>query len=225
MRLKLFVAVTVLCLLAVVPALARAEWFADLYLGPAITKDAAVKVERFVFPIENASEEIDFNTSFTFGGRMGYWFDLFPYLGFSTDLSYFQAEAEKVDFTMIPWSILLMLRWPLLTSHEFPNGEIRPYLGIGPSLIYYKMSIDYRPTISETISEWSLEDGWDVRAGIFWQFYRNCGIFGEYRYTHYSIDYEETSAGWLFGFPSEVIQKVETSLDTHHFLMGISFRF
>jgi len=219
MRVKLFVTVTVFCLLAVMPAFARAELFADLYLGPAITEDTAVKVERF-FPTENASEEIGFNTSFTFGGRIGYWFDLFPYLGVSTDLFHFQAEAGKVDFSIIPWSTLLMLRWPLLTNHEFPNGEIQPYLGIGPSLIFYKMSIDYRPTISETISEWSFEDGWDVRAGLFWKFYKNCGIFGEYRYTHYSIDHEERSF-----FTNEVIQKVETTLDTHHFLMGISFRF
>jgi len=217
MRAKLLVTVIVFCLLAVKPAFARDEWFADLYLGTAITEDAAVKVERFVFPTENASEEIGFNTSFTFGGRIGYWFDLF---GFSTDLSYFQAEAGKVDFSIIPWSILLMFRWPLLTSHEFPNGEIQPYLGIGPSLVCYEMSIDFRPTISETISKWRFEDGWDVRAGLFWQFYKNCGIFGEYRYTHYSIDYEETSI-----FPTEVIQKVETTLDTHHFLMGVSFRF
>jgi hypothetical protein len=224
MRAKLFVTVTVFCLLTVMPALARAEFFADLYLGQAITEDAAVKVEHF-FPTESASEEIGFNTSFTSGGRIGYWFDSFPYLGLSMDLSYFQAEAEKVDFSIIPWSILLMLRWHLLTSDEFPNGEIQPYLGIGPSLIYYEMSIDYRPTISETISEWSFEDGWDLRAGLLWQFRRNYGIFGEYRYNHYSIDYKETSAGWLFGFPTEVIQKVETTLDTHHFLMGISFRF
>lgn len=216
MRVKLFVTVTFSCLLAVMPAFARAEWFADLYLGPAITEDAAVKVERF-FPTENASEQLGFNTSFTFGGRIGYWFDIF---GFSTDVFCFQAKAGKVDFSIIPWSILLMLRWPLLTSHEFPNGEIQPYLGIGPSLVYYEMSIDYRPTISETISERSFDDGWDVRAGLFWQFYRNCGIFGEYRYTRCSIDYEKTSI-----IPVEVIERVETALDTHHFLMGISFRF
>jgi opacity protein-like surface antigen len=219
MRARLFATVTLFCLLAVMPAFAWAEWFADFYLGLAVTEDAAVKVERF-FPTEHASEEIGFNTSFAFGGRIGYWSDFFPYLGFSMDLSYFQAEAGKVDFSIIPWSTLLMLRWPLLTSREFPNGEIQPYLGIGPSLIYYEMSIDYRPAISEIISERGFDDGWDVRAGIFWQLYRNCGIFGEYRYTHYSIDDEKTAI-----FPAVVIQEVETTLDTHHFLMGISFRY
>ena len=224
MRYKTFLAVTVFALIGVTPALIRAEWLTDVYLGAAITDDSEVKVDSY-FPRESASEKTSYGTSFTFGGRFGYWMDFFHYLGLALDLSYFQADSEKVDFSIVPLSLLFMLRWPLLTSEDYPHGKIQPYLGGGPSLIYYDMNVDFRPTVSERVSDWGFENGWDFRAGLLWQFHRNFGIFGEYRYTHYNIDYEETSAGWLFGFPTEVIQKVETTLDTHHFLMGISFRF
>jgi hypothetical protein len=121
----------VFALISVRPALIRAEWFTDLYLGAAITDDSEVKVDRY-FPRQSASERTSYDTSFTFGGRIGYWLDVFHYLGFAADLSYFEADSEKVDFSIIPHSILFMLRWPLLISDDYPHGKIQPYLGGGP---------------------------------------------------------------------------------------------
>jgi opacity protein-like surface antigen len=216
--------VTVLALISLKPALIRAEWFTDLYLGAAITDDSEVKVEGF-FPKESASERTNYDTSFAFGGRMGYWLNFFHYIGFAGDLSYFQADSEKVDFSIVPFSILFMLRWPLLISDDYPHGKIQPYLGGGPSIIYYDMTVDFRPTVSEKVSEWSFENGWDFRAGLLWQFHRNFGIFGEYRYTHYKIHYKDETEEWILGFEPRTRLKVDTTLDTHHFLTGISFRF
>lgn len=198
----------------------------DVYLGAAITDDSDVRFEAY-FPRESASDRTNYDTSFTFGGRIGYWFDLSKHLdlGFSLDLSYFEANSEKVDFSIVPWSVLLMLRFPFLTSDDYPQGRIQPYLAGGPSIIYYDMSVDFRPAVSESISQWSFEGGWDFRAGLLWQFHRNLGIFGEYRYTHYEIDYDEETAEWILGFQPRTKLTVETTLDTHHFLTGISFRF
>lgn len=224
MRFKLFLSVTVFALMSVQPALTRAELLMDFYLGAAITDDAEVTVDSY-FPRESASERTSYDTSFTFGYRLGYWLDLFHYLGFATDLSYFQAESERVDFSIVPFSILLMLRWPLLVSNDYPHGKIQPYLGGGPSIIYYDMTVDFRPTVSEKVSDWGFESGWDFRAGLLWQFHRNFGLFWEYRYTHYKIKYEDETEEWILGFEPRTRLKVETPLDTHHFLTGISFRF
>jgi len=224
LRYKLFLSVTVFALISVTPALIRAEWLMDLYLGAAITDDSEVKVDRY-FSRESASERTSYDTSFTFGGRIGYWLDIFHYLGFAADLSYFKADSEKVDFSIVPFSILVMLRWPLLISDDYPHGKIQPYLGGGPSIIYYDMTVDFRPTVSEKVSEWSFENGWDFRAGLLWQFHRNFGIFGEYRYTHYKIRYKDETEEWILGYEPRTRLKVETTLDTHHFLTGISFRF
>ncbi|MCG6944152.1 MAG: porin family protein, partial [Deltaproteobacteria bacterium] len=211
-------------LISAKPSLTRAEYLMDLYLGAAMTDDSEVQVDTY-FPRESASERTSYDTSFTFGYRFGYWLDFFHYLGFAADLSYFEAESEKVDFSIVPFSILFMLRWPLLTSAEYPHGKIQPYLGGGPSLIYYDMSVDLRPTVSEKVSDWSFEDGWDFRAGLLWQFHTNFGIFGEYRYTHYKINYKDETEEWILGFEPRTRLKVETTLETHHFLTGIAFRF
>jgi hypothetical protein len=92
LRYKLFLSVTVLALISLKPALIRAEWFTDLYLGAAITDDSEVKVEGF-FPKESASERTNYDTSFAFGGRMGYWLNFFHYIGFAGDLSYFPSQS------------------------------------------------------------------------------------------------------------------------------------
>ena len=224
MRYKTFLAVTVFALIGVTPALIRAEWLTDVYLGAAITDDSEVKVDSY-FPRESASEKTSYGTSFTFGGRFGYWMDFFHYLGLALDLSYFQADSEKVDFSIVPLSLLFMLRWPLLTSEDYPHGKIQPYLGGGPSAIYYDMSVDLRPAVSDKVSDWSFDTGWDFRAGLLWQFHKNFGVFGEYRYTHYKINYKDKTADWILGFEPRTKVKVETPLDTHYFLTGISFRF
>ena len=210
--------------MSVKPALLRAEWFTDLYLGAAMTDDSEVTVDRY-FPRQSASERTSYDTSFTFGYRFGYWLDVFQYLGFAADLSYFEADSEKVDFSIVPLSILFMLRWPLLISDDYPHGKIQPYLGGGPSIIYYDMKVDFRPAVSEKVSEWSFENGWDFRAGVLWQFHQNFGLFGEYRYTHYKIRYKDETEEWILGYEPRTRLKVETTLDTHHFLTGISFRF
>jgi opacity protein-like surface antigen len=196
----------------------------DLYLGAAITDGSAVKAEAF-YPEESASEKTSYDTSFTFGGRIGYWPDLFQYFGFAWDMSYFQADSEKVDFTIVPLSLLFMFRWPLLTSDDYPHGKIQPYLAGGPSVIYYDMSVDFRPTVSKKVSDWSFDTGWDLRAGLLYQFHKNFALFGEYRYTHYKINYKDETDAWILGFEPSTRLKVDTTLDTHHFLTGISFRF
>jgi len=221
---KRLLSVIVFALLCASPAIIRAEWFTDIYLGAAITDGSEVKVDSY-FPRESASERTSYDTSFTFGGRLGYYPYLFPYLGVAWDLSYFQADSGKVDFSIVPFSLLFMLRYPLLTSDHYPEGKIQPYLAGGPSMIYYDMKVDFRPEVSEKVSDWGFEEGWDFRAGLLWQFHRNFGVFGEYRYTHYKIKYKDKTAEWILGFEPRTRMKVETPLDTHYFLTGVSFRF
>jgi len=110
----------------------------DLYLGAAITDDSEVKVDRY-FSRESASERTSYDTSFTFGGRIGYWLDIFHYLGFAADLSYFKADSEKVDFSIVPFSILVMLRWPLLISTH-PKTTV---FGLAQSAISAQLSAKY----------------------------------------------------------------------------------
>lgn len=224
-KVKLFL--LLVCSLLICPALAQAEWFLDLYGGRAMSKntdvDASIASSGLGFiTITSHSERIDFDASFTFGGRWGYWLDVFPYVGFSLDLSYSEAEDENVDINAIPLSLLLMLRWPLFKSEKFPYGRIQPYGAIGPSLFFYHARVDFQPNLPEKISSYITDIGLDLRAGLSWQIHRHWAIFGEYRYTDIKIAF--TNTDFLFGFAGSK-ESMKTKLKTNHFLAGISYRF
>lgn len=223
------------CLLGLLPSSAppaRAEGFVDLYGGWSRTGDARVSVQEFSPFLEPADvgRTAHFETGTTVGGRVGYWLESLPWLGLALDISSFQAEDEGVDVNLYPVSPLLLLRWPLLPSPDVPKGRLQPYAGIGPSFIIADFEVDFRPRVAEQVSAWLLEVGLDVRAGVAWQVHRKVAVFTEYRFTHVALEYEQegclTFACALFPFATEVTRRqAETTLDTHHLLLGISFRF
>ena len=225
MKTKLFL--LLVCSLLIFPTLAWAEWFLDVYGGESTTRDARVTAEVTRYSIfgslsQSHAEEVDFDASFTMGGRLGYWFEKLPWLGTSLDLSYFKAEGEKAEFDVVPLSLLLMLRWPLFKSENFPKGKLQPYAGVGPGYFFSDSRVNFRPVSQDSVTGSSGEIGFDSRAGLAWQFHRHWAIFGEYRYTDVKIDFtQEDSLAIISG--SE--ESIKTHLKTNHFLAGISYRF
>jgi opacity protein-like surface antigen len=223
----LIVIFSMLCFLATGPAQALAEGFIDIYGGWASTQDADVDVSisssslGFV-STESHTEKVDFDSSYALGVRAGYWFEKFPYVGIAGDLSYFKAENKTTGIHVIPISLLLMLRYPLFRSEKFPRGRIQPYAGIGPGFFISVSDVDFRPTLPKTFSGTSFDVGLDLRAGIAWQFHKHLALFGEYRYTDFSIDLEQTDI--LYGLAGTK-ETMKTQLATNHFLIGISYRF
>jgi len=49
----------------------------------------------------------------------------------------------------------------------------------------------------------------------------NAAVFTEYRYTHLKVDFDADESFWSVPNPQE--SEVETDLDTHHALVGMSF--
>jgi hypothetical protein len=165
------VALLVLSILTIFPIPASAEWFLDVYGGESTTRDANVNAEVTHYSIFGSSsqshtEKVDLDSSFTMGGRLGYWFEKLPWLGVSLDLSYFKAEGEKAEFDVVPLSLLLMLRWPLFKSENFPKGKLQPYAGVGPGFCFTDSRVNFRPTLQDRVSGPSGEIGFDVRAGL-----------------------------------------------------------
>jgi opacity protein-like surface antigen len=62
---------------------------------------------------------------------------------------------------------------------------------------------------SETDTSFGIKAG----LGAAFSIHKNVALFGEYRFTHFSPDVEVSGV------------KVETNLNTHHLIGGISFRF
>ncbi len=218
----------VFCFLAFIPTFAWAEWFLDVYGGEASTKDASVTAEITSYGIVMATttrsrtEKVDFDASFTMGGRLGYWFEKLPWLGVSFDVSYFKAEGEKAEFDVVPLSLLLMLRCPLFKNENFPKGKLQPYAGVGPGYFFTNSRVNFRPALQDSVSGSSGEVGFDLRAGLAWQFHKHWAIFGEYRYTDVKIDFTQEDFLPLFSGTDE---SMKTHLNTNHFFAGISYRF
>ena len=78
---------------------ASAEWFLDVFAGAAFTQRSDVTItnalgldERFTLG------DVAFETSPSFGGRIGYWFSRFP-IGLGLDIAYFRPDIGSPTCT------------------------------------------------------------------------------------------------------------------------------
>lgn len=198
---------TSLLLCVVLAAPAAAEGFFDLYVGGAFTRDDGAR---------------DFEDSALAGIRGGIWGegDL-PFLGAALDISGFSPDGENrfqgADLAVVPISALLMARLPLVTSSDFPTGQIHPYVGVGPSLVVSHLDVPaFSPAgipLGGGIDDVAADLGLDVRGGVDAILTQHVGIFVEYRYLHFEPHYRD--GGRALGL----------DFDTHFVQGGVTFRF
>jgi opacity protein-like surface antigen len=94
---------------------------------------------------------------------------------------------------------------------------VQPYVGAGLSAVY--VSVDVEPQGSDRVSDWGLEDGLDLLAGVHWRTSPKNGVFFEFRYTHVEVDLDPR--GFLF---DNLIQRIRADVDTQRLLIGWSHR-
>jgi opacity protein-like surface antigen len=235
-RMRVLTALTAIIAGLAVAAPASAEWFVDLYLGGAFTEKHDVDTE---FPPSGAlitTLDVSFNNSFAGGLRGGYWlpFDVGPLnFGLGVDFSHFAPNVSRQvrtfcanfcvngtfeDLDLSVWVIGFdaLLRAPLLKSAAFPNGQLQPYFRVGPAIFvaHANDSFNFAPS-NQTDSDTSV--GVKLGAGVAWLFTKNVGVFGEYRYTHFSPEFTFRDDGGT--------ANVSTSINTHYLLVGVTFRF
>lgn len=219
----------------------RAEFVIDLYGGLAITENSEVEGLKATVPFsgmgpvttEKFKTDANFKDSFTVGGRLTYWTQRFPWLGVAFDGSYFKAEAKNanIEIPVYGFSLLMMMRYPLFPNEQFPQGRLQPYLGVGPEFAFGKAKAEFEDNgVKTKIKDNDGGVGVDLRTGILWPLNPHWGIFTEYRFTYLDFDQEDTKDFEPLdpSSPPEGTYKykdLETKLTTHHFLVGISFRF
>lgn len=210
--------------LALIPHTAGAEFFIDAYAGGAFTRESNVSFS-ILDTITNV--EIDTKDSFIAGGRLGYWFGFFPWVGLALDVSYFEMEGNppssigdvqlstldnlgNADFDILPISALVMLRLPRLASPIALLTSLNPYAAVGPAVILTRIEFEDFEATGTAL-------GLDIRVGFRWDFLPVFGVFAEYRYTRVKDDFQD------------VLRDLPASLDvdftTHHVLGGISLKF
>jgi hypothetical protein len=206
------------------PTLASGEWFADLYGGYAMGENRSVAFEQFEPTSISATRQLQFDASPTVGIRGGYWSKNLPLLGLAGDLSYFGRKAEEAELQVIPFSVLLMLRWPLLVSDEFPRGTLQPYIGFGPALFFSHASIGAPPPLPD-LNKNTNELGLDFRIGLAWQTHKAFAMFSEYRFSDVTFDYRGIRCTESVCTTANTLTTSVTSvpMTTHHFLIGIRF--
>lgn len=194
----------------------KERWFVDLYFGGVMPEDGDVDAEAAPFgvTVKDSANNVDYDNTYTFGGRAGGWSREFRGIGLALDFSYFKLEADGIDTKVFPLSLLLMLR--------YPGDRLEPYIGVGPGLFISDTKVDIQLSgQNKTFSDSRADVGLDTRAGLAWRLFRRFAIFGEYRFTYFEGDYDDkvSAAG------SETEVKIDTKNSVHHFLVGVSYRF
>jgi opacity protein-like surface antigen len=181
----------------------------DVYLGATLGVEGSVVVREGNV---RATGEADVAADFTVGGRFGHWFKRLPWLGIALDGSFFQPEVESLltidtvhdlDLTIGSLSGLLMVR-------PFATTPLQPYVGVGPGVFFTHLDV-------ESFSETDTAVGLDVRAGLKWHCLPPFSLFAEYRYTRVEAEFRDTFRN--------IPTTVEATLEHHHVLVGMAFRF
>jgi opacity protein-like surface antigen len=97
-----------------------------------------------------------------------------------------------------------------MKNSDFPYGKYQPYVGIGPSAVISSLEID-------EFDDTSIDLGLDAKVGFSMFFVHNFAVFVEYRYTSVESDYDDRMSG------AKV--EIESDIETHHALIGLSYHF
>ena len=219
--------------------LAAAEWFADVFAGLSLTQSHDLKLsDRGIGPA--TYEDVDFDKSLAWGGRVGRYFDSLPFLGFGMDFfryyPFIGGQSVNVRGCFLPGgcgtgrggtgsfetdvsavSVDLMLRLPLLKSDDAPQGRLQPYVAVGPPLFITTLTPRTTRQFHNQDGDTDVSIGFKAAAGVAVQVYKNLALFGEYRFTHVSHEFELRDAAL-----NKATLRME--LDTHSALVGISAR-
>ena len=215
----------------------RAEFVVDLYGGLAKT-DGRVEGEAGNIPFSGGAgttskdlkEDPNFKDAFTVGGRVTYWLESIPWLGLALDSSYFKAKGKNPD-TEIPvygFSLLMMMRYPLFPNEQFPQGRLQPYLGLGPELAFSNdATVEFEDNGVKTKFKENINGfGVDVRTGMLWPWHHHWGLFTEYRFTYLDMSHGKPSTISRQDEAGSIdFEDMKAKLTTHHFLVGLSYRF
>ena len=177
----------------------------------------------------SASESIDPTTAGELGARLQGWLPSHRWLGLGMDVGYFRVEGPGVDIDAYPLAFSLLLRAPLFATHTRPDGILQPYATAGIAFYMADVSVDLEGMEASAFQMgWPLPGaGFDLitgpwlAAGLAWQPASRFALFGEYRYTTFDVGFDTTNSPIV----PTMNGRVDTSLETDHLLVGISYRF
>ena len=87
-------ALVFLFLMLMAPA-ARAEFFLGPYVGATIPQNNDLNIQDKTFNFGLTANSVSFDTSLTYGGKVGYWLGFFPYVGVEVDTVRYSPSIDQ----------------------------------------------------------------------------------------------------------------------------------
>jgi opacity protein-like surface antigen len=216
-----------------------AEWFADVYAGAALTRPHDVRADDRSTGIA-LYRDVEFDTGLAYGLRFGKYLESVPFIGFGLDAYNFSSSIGpqtvqvdgcapsggcgtnqigfgSYDLGTSALSLDLFLRLPLWRSADAPGGRVQPYVLGGAPVFLTTLTPRHTRLFRNHDGDTDITLGYKGGAGLAVYVFKNLMIFGEYRFTHTSPEYEIRGA-------SASRATVETDLDTHAGVAGLSAR-
>ncbi len=217
---------TLSCLLLLTSFDVYAESTVDLYGGIANTDKANVTITRYYFigTPDTFTDSIN-GSSGVLGVRFVHWLDEddirslrqknqdndmqdYRFVGFSADLLGFKANGDNTDALTAAITLNVLFR--------YPHKTWQPYMGIGILFHTTKIDVSGESELGESTSGSDSGLGMDFQAGLRVSLSSRYALFTEYRYTF--INFEQDTDTMFFGGDF-----LSTELQTHHYLVGISW--
>jgi opacity protein-like surface antigen len=196
----------------------------------------------------------DVRNSAVFGGKIGYWFDFFPFVGAELDISTFNPDitvpsqplgrtgftigrlqngrltgnAFKFNVSVVDIGVDIVGRYPLLQGPDFPRGRVQPYIGVGPALFITSIE-DTRPDRDpNSLGSKSLTfGGFQILGGVKFFLLKKLSLFAEYKFTHFTADLSGVPGGGqsATGSLATFSLSATQNINASHFYGGLAYHF
>lgn len=219
-RLHLLVASSLLVIASACAPDTSVNSLAEVSSVPSRTDFSAVENHRlttFDFP-EPGNIDLPYRTAWTSDGHLGTWFN--EWSGVSLDGPFFQTDENGFNKNAGSATALLLLRVQLRKSGGVPNGQLEPYVGIGPGIFFTNEEIGFQRDSGGKLNAAHMSIGLDFRAGMRWQINDKLDLIGEYRMTHYDNNREKLERAALNSTENGDVKRT-----TNTFIGGLKLTF
>lgn len=211
-----------------------AERFFDIYGGMSFSQSGTLDWEvedRYASgPHYSFSSDYGQDQSAEFAVRLGGWLKSHDWLAIAGDLSHFSTHPNdstvEIDATCL--SLLCMARYPVFADDKYPYGRLQPYIAAGP-LVTFGLSLSASDQVNGETVKLDYDSGYgfgaDFRLGCTWMQFEKRGFFIEYRYSYLDIDTDDNGGSEGDILYTGKYTSVETTLSTHHLLVGVTLRY
>lgn len=210
---------------------ARAEGYLGAFAGAAVPEASDLKATALEVAVK--AQAVRLHTSPAFGGKLGYWFGAFPYVGIeveayrrSPDASAqtvsLTADGEAAGTEKIGKMALQVTTIGFSLMARVPLDRFQPYWGAGPAIFMTRFKDTGRDGVSIVIppgqKDTDTRVGVQALAGLKFFVTAHIALFAEYKFTSHTLDVR---------LHDEFLGRTDVTarLKVHHAVGGLAYHF